>query len=501
MSLTDNEKIKLKLRRQFILGPYFIEGFPTWNKISINKSMFLTVHPDLEITKTSYSNNSITLMGYILDPYNPLSSNLDICNRLLRQIRSADDLFQHIEPMGGRFAIILNYDGNLRIFTDAIGLRPVYYARNSGVMWCASQPGSISKQLGLEFGKDTWNEFLNSRFFKNNPEHWYPGDSSPGIFHLLPNQYLNLNTGETVRYWPKKILNPMPLQECVEQASDILQRLMKAAFHRFKLALSITAGYDTRLLLAASKQISKDIVIFTQVHPRINEKHMDIWVPSTLLTKLGLKHVLVRCTPSIDDEFLEFLEIYKHNFPTARSSRALMIYYQYKYWNKSGMILVLGTGGELFRCKYGHRKKYSGKNSIVDGKTLARFTWMKCNSFAINQYEKWLATTKGIWEDFGINILDLFHWEVRKANWGSMNQTEADIAHETFFPYNCRYLLSILLSAKEQYRMPPNFKLNRRLVAHMWPELLDVPINPYPFRTKIYRFVRAMARRFDVDSG
>ena len=123
---------------------------------------------------------------------------------------------------------------------------------------------------------------------------------------------------------------------------------------------------------------------------------------------------------------------------------------------------------------------------------------MRGNSFAIKQYEKWLSETTGIYEDFGINILDLFFWEQREANWGSMNQIEADVAHESFFPYNCRRLLEILLSANEKYRMPPNYELNRKLVSYMWPEALSVPINPYPPRTRTKLFVRMLLRRFGI---
>ena len=87
----------------------------------------------------------------------------------------------------------------------------------------------------------------------------------------------------------------MPIEACVEQASDLLQRLMKSAHVRFKLALSLSAGYDTRPLLAACKEISRDIVIFTQIYPGIDEKHFDVWAPVALLSNLGLKHTMVRC--------------------------------------------------------------------------------------------------------------------------------------------------------------------------------------------------------------
>ena len=150
MSLSIYERDRLLLRRQFILGPRFVKELPGWRKININGSLFLTVHPELETVQASSSGNSITLLGYILNPYEPQASNLEICNMLLGQISSADDIFRFLETLCGRFVIILSFNGNLRIFTDALGYRSVYYAKDaSGFLWCASQPGSISEQLGM----------------------------------------------------------------------------------------------------------------------------------------------------------------------------------------------------------------------------------------------------------------------------------------------------------------------------------------------------------------
>ena len=495
MSLTDAEKEKLFWRRQFILGPHFIDHLSTWKKLVVNNTLFLTAHPELEITQVAHNGKCLTLIGYILDPYNPSSNNLDICNRLVRQIVSAEDAFQKMDHLGGRFVVLLNVEGDMRLFTDAIGYRSVYFLRDSTrILWCASQPGAIAQQLGLELNRDTWNEFLDSGHFRSNPEYWYPGDSSPfkKILHLLPNHYLSFENGEVVRYWPRKRIDSISIEECIEQASDLLKRLMKSANHRLELALSLTAGYDTRLLLAACKEISKEIVIFTQIHPGIDTSHMDIWVPDAILSKLGLKHTLVTCPQKIDDDFLE---CYEQNVSTGRLSRALSMYGQYKYWGSSGKVLILGSGGEIFRCIFGNRWKYSGDNSRVSAKTLAKLAGMKDNTFAVNQFENWRSKTKSIPEDYGINILDLFVWEQGEANWGSMNQAEADIAHESFFPYNCHRLLTILLSAEQKYRMPPKHELIRRLVAHMWPEILDTPINPFPFHISLMRALRTLLRR------
>ena len=93
MSLSPPEKTRLLLRRQFILGPRFAEGLPDWKKIKFSSDLCLTVHPELEAVQASWSGNSIMLLGYILDPYDSQARNLDICNRLLHQSTSADDIF------------------------------------------------------------------------------------------------------------------------------------------------------------------------------------------------------------------------------------------------------------------------------------------------------------------------------------------------------------------------------------------------------------------------
>jgi len=499
LSISQSVKNQLLLRRQFILGPHFVEDVPGWKKIKHDDSLFLTVHPELEITQASSGGSSITMLGFILDPFNPQATNMDICSKLINQVDPGDDVFQRVEHMGGRYVIVLSAHNDTKIFNDAMGQKTIYYTRDSsGLIWCASQWGSLSEQLRLEFGKDTWNEFLESRFFNKDPQYWYPGDSSPfkAIYHLQPNHYLDLKTSEVVRYWPKANLDFGPIDRCVEQSAEILRGLMKAASHRFNLALALSAGYDSRLILAASREVSKDIVFFSQIYPGMDEKSMDIRISDKLLLKLGLDHRIVRCPSKIDDP--DFLEIYKKNIPTARLIRALGIYCSYKLWGETDTVVMVGLGGELYRCKYGDRRKYSGNKSRVNAKTLARFTWMRGNDFAIRQYEKWLSTTEQIWKDYGINTLDLFHWEQRKANWGSLGIMESDIAHETFLPNNCRRHLAILLSTHEKYRMPPNYELNRRLLSYLWPETLDVPINPYPFKVRTKMRARRLMRRLGI---
>jgi hypothetical protein len=75
---------KLQFRRQFFLGPEFIEDFPAWTRIQVGTEHCLTVHPDLEFYQATNKNKSITLLGFILDPNNPEAGNADVVEALIR---------------------------------------------------------------------------------------------------------------------------------------------------------------------------------------------------------------------------------------------------------------------------------------------------------------------------------------------------------------------------------------------------------------------------------
>ncbi|MCC7239120.1 MAG: hypothetical protein IT421_06395, partial [Candidatus Brocadia sp.] len=76
---------------------------------------------------------------------------------------------------------------------------------------------------------------------------------------MLPNHYLNLKTGLCKRYWPNKPFQNLSLEEGLEKSSNILKALMKSASNRFDLTVGLTAGLDSRLVLAASKEISNKL--------------------------------------------------------------------------------------------------------------------------------------------------------------------------------------------------------------------------------------------------
>jgi asparagine synthetase B (glutamine-hydrolysing) len=259
---------KLLFRRQFFLGPLFLEKLKSWKRIRMRDNLFLTVHPDLNACQVVYGSKSLTLLGYVLDPDEPAASDLDIIRSLTHEFLGRDrfeNFCRRTGRLGGRWILIADDGGVVRLFNDATGLRQVFYTENRfcKVLWCASQPGILAETLGLEMDKEAL-EFVNSAEYKRNKEYWWPGDYSPyrEIKHLLPNHYLDLQTGSSHRFWPDKPLDAISVPEGVRASSQLLRGLMKSASNRFNLALALTAGIDSRLLLASMKEVT-DKVFFS----------------------------------------------------------------------------------------------------------------------------------------------------------------------------------------------------------------------------------------------
>lgn len=470
---------KLLHRRQFVLGPYPIERFKSWQKCKINDSMFLTVHPDLQVWQTSWEGKTITLLGYILVPDSPESNDLDIISRVVRQVERPDDIFGRTDNLGGRWILILNDGKRLRLFHDATGCRQVLYTSDySQGMWCASQPGIIAEELNLKMDEDALSNFINSPAYKERIEYWWPGDSSPfkEIRRLLPNHYLDLETGECHRFWPRERLGYVSYEEALSTSCKTLKGLIRSAHNRFDLALAVTGGWDSRLLLAATREVSESVFYYTLMYNRfydLTEENPDITTPATLLPKLGLKHNIIRC-PSCADK--EFKEIYNRNVTTAHDAWVAITQGIYQYYPQN-TVCMKGVVSEIARCYPSYRLKFFEK---LNGTTLARLTDMGKNAFAIKQFEIWLSGTKEVSERCRVNIGDLLLLEGKLGSWYAMNQLEWDIAQEVFEPFNCRKLIEIFLSVDERYTRQPANRLYKRIIMEFWPDVLIEPINPTP---------------------
>jgi hypothetical protein len=448
-----------------VLGPWHVD-FPGWTKLQIRPNLVVTAHPDLMCCQAVDGLRSVTLLGFMLDPENPARSDQAIVSDLLHSA-PAGGVIPVTYKYAGRWILIADDGHQVVAFNDPAGMRSLFYATDAGAVWCASQPGMLAQLLSRKMSPEAV-ALIDSFNFRKDPERWWPGCGSPftGVEHLPPNHFLDITRGTVQRYWPDRDLPLLPLSNAVEVVAATVRGIMRSAATRFDLFVSVTAGLDSRLVLAASRDVADRVTYETVRQLSMPDDHPDITVPAALLSRLGFRHEVVRVTPFVEPEFAS---AFRANTPLAHGhyeADAAAIFRAYG----AGKVVVSGSVSEAIRDPRTGRPPY-----------------------AVRAIEQWRAE---LGQTYNVSPDALLYLEQRAANWGAMTQLEFDTAWRDILAlYNCRALLVTMLGVEESLRREA---LYLRVIERLWPEVLSAPINPHKKKkstvfTQMKKRVRAAA--------
>jgi hypothetical protein len=462
---------RLDYRRQFLLATGPVTELESWKHFQVGE-YFLHVHPDLEVTVACDSHKSITLVGYLFDPDQYRQTNQDILLRMLAESIDLESLILALKRLTGRYAIFFQDHKNLVLLHDALALREVYYCESPNNVICGSQPNLLERfsvpKIHKSFGPEI-QDFVINHLPRVRDGRLWPGDGSPfeAVKHLLPNHFLDIHQLKTVRYWPNSRIPEHSLNDAIKLAATFLQGAMKAALNRYPLMMAVTAGEDSRTLLAASKDICDSIYFFINKHDRLKEKNADIRIPTELFRRIGIPfhvHTYSKDVPP------DFKEVFKQNTFYAKEGLLAAIYNVY-YKQHQEKVNILGVG-EVGRTKFFEEPQK------VTPYYLAYMLRYRSSRYAVKECQRWLEATQQVAHSYKLNIMTLFWWEVLIGNWGAVGNSESDVAIEEFDPYNSHFLYETFLSVDAKFRTFRENILFRELIRSMWPQLLDVAFNP-----------------------
>jgi hypothetical protein len=469
---------------QFVIGPATLDDHADWQRLEIGNGLYLTAHPDLDVNALSNGTQSVVLLGYALNPFKPAADNREVLAEVLDVLQHGAELIDLTSRFGGRWAFIVNDGRTMRLFHDAMGLRPVFYTdlRRVRDLWCTSQPALVAQMLGLPLKPEVVDLVTSAKW--TDQEHWLPNDAAPhdGMKHLVPNHYLDLRSGESRRYWPTRELARLDFEECVQRSGRILRGLMEAVSRRYSPAIGMTAGRDCRLVLAASRGI-RDAAYVTVRKP--GQPDTDEAVPARLLPKLGLAHHIISWPSQIDEQFAA---VFRRNsaMPHEVWIPEAQVCLEYSGLTK---VAVTGAGGSAPKRYYAPREKDSRR---LTPERLSATLGLGSHPFAVASLSNWLA---GVADIRHPDAWDLVHWEHRCGGWLAMCQQEFDVAWaEIFTPYNCRLLLAELMAVDMKWRTPPAYALHQAVIRSLWPEVLAEPI-PGPAKRPLRRRVGRLVGR------
>ena len=487
---------RLLYRRQFFLGDAYLEGFPTWNRQAIAGRHRISAHPDLKLTHGAHEAKSITLLGFVLDPDDPAADDTTIIARLCRALEKSRDLPALTSRLGGRWVMIVHDGRDTLLFHDAAGLRQVYYFQPSepaaGIV-CASQPGLIAETFGLAVDPAAL-DYVRSRGDSDCEVYWLPGDTSPyaEVKALLPNHLLRLiENGRAERYWPIADVKPISYESGLRESVRLLQGLVASARRRHPLAVAMTAGWDSRLMLALSKDAAADLYCYTLLYPSISRRSRDVWVPAKLLERLGIPHHLLGYPEHADESFKTVAKRSGSSVhpPYCLDAQAIREHYP------ADRLCLTGDVAEVVKVHYrlpGRRGARQGARPTAA--ELAIVAKVGAHPFALAAYDAWLADAP---QHGHLDLLDLFCWEQMAGRWHGQIRAEYDIVQESLAPLDCRSLLVTMLAVDERHRTGPKFELFRDMIDGLWKDVLQVPINP---RETIHwkRVIATMLQRLRV---
>jgi len=421
------------------------------------------------------------LIGHILNPRAPDATNADILRALLRRFTSREALIAATDRLGGRWLLIAANGDASFLFHDAMGLRQAFYTDPAELrdLWIMSQPGLAGEALSLTPDAQALN-YMNTQTFRRTSESRFPAAASSfkGLKHLLPNHWLDLATGKNHRYWPSSPIEVVGLEAATDRLIALLSGQVRAAAARFDLAVSLTAGIDSRLVLASVKELADRVCIMTVQQGRMPDGHADIEIPARLLKRLGRAHEVVHATSTMTPGFsLRFKRnVYLAHNLYGHDAEAIL-----KRFGRTKAVIT-GSGAEVGRLPFRATLPHADRVRFTP-ELLAWLEYGSTHPFLVAHFAEWLADAG---QQNYVKLLDLFEWEQDYGNWLAMTQLEFDVAwRDNFTPYNCRELLVMLLGVSERYRRPPRYRLFRRAIRKAWPELLSEPINPHRTPTRL----------------
>jgi len=313
--------------------------------------------------------------------------------------------------------------------------------------------------------------FRLSPAFKKNEEYWWPGDSTPfaEMRRLLPNFSISLVTGHCQRFWPTGPFQEMDSGEAIHFIANRLSALMRGIARRGNVLVSITAGLDSRMVLAASRDLTDTLGFMTVQQSGMPSLHADLQIPRRLALHLGFEHEIVNSAPHVRETFRRAYQDSVMHFHEKWLPDAQAIYDAYQ----QDSLIVVGSMAETGRLFYGG---LSSDDRLVPAQ-LAGMANLDDHPFAVRAFEQWLETARN---PYNYSLADLFYWEQRAGRWLATSQLEfGHVWRDIFAPFNSREILSSMLAVDQALRRPPQSVMFRELLSHMWPDVLSEPINPH----------------------
>lgn len=447
--------------KQFLLNHSKHPPFEGWSTLR-HTNHFLHFDPGLNVWQGHCSNGvPATLLGIAVETTSGTPSPEEAIQKI-----AAEDLPAAYSSWAGRWALLIGDEVHL----DAAGTLGVFYTKSLDDVLVSS---SVSILAELTGSLPSQNEI-----FHGLGVDWYPGPTTraEGVLRLMPSQILHLTD---LRVRPRSLLRKTDVRDPLAEFTQGLVTGIANLGKRYdKFYLPLTAGHDSRTVLAASIVAGIKPMAYTFDKPIITRADREM--PPKLAAAAGLRHRLIPRGSFDRGRYSEFdLHSYGH---CVDIDRKYFSYGQWQSWAQDG--LILRGGGFGYGRAYYHKKlKLPDKFNINSPDATDRL----CDAFGgkiakrsqtrvregLSLWLKWVSQNP----EPGIDFQDRLFLEQRLGCWLSTIEQALDVTGtERLHIANSQRFYSLLNQPPLEERLRGSLQI--QAIKQLAPHLAEFDINP-----------------------
>jgi hypothetical protein len=467
-------------QKQYVLGPMPVRLRPDWIAIRVADDLILSHCPKLSVQRLqSLDGTDFWLLGLAV----PVDrSGYTIAESF--HSRKSSEIEGWTWFWAGRWMLI----SSRLCWQDASCSLGVNHRKVDGSLWLSSSTALLSNHLpnAPSVPRIPW----NVKHAKGMD--WIPAPltTREGIYKLLPQRAIDPISGSQ---------QPVRFDQTHEETADVLASFASAnqtaianwarlGFTRLRIAL--TAGVDTRTVLAATCATGVDALAFTNIYSFMQQR--DRALPPRLAALAGIPHLFPNHPPVDAQEAIARRAVIAEHMDGAE------VHASFEHWAQhepdaesgAGVSSAHGTCFGLGRCFFWPKFAQTGLSETppTADQLLSAFTfqssWRPEPIAAWREaIDRWLGTLAEP-VPLAPDWRDRFHLDQRLASWNASVQRAGDFLESTAFsPASCLRMFDLLLRPDPSRRKLGALQVDAiRLMA---PQLLRLPINPVPVSERL----------------
>jgi hypothetical protein len=369
-----------------------------------------------------------------------------------------------IPQLAGAFFLLTHDRLPRRIYLDHGGSLPIVFSPQDRIA-----AASAALFLDDDCYMARFDHHLYDAMIAHEVGGWISGTLTAhrGVQRLLPNHYLDLETWSGHRYWPRveDFQSWKRFDDAIAVITDSIRNFTGAVCNEFRLAITLTAGFDSRLMLASARDVLSACTFFTFTAPG---SKIDVEVSKKLAERFRLRHRVIQVQEATESERAIWdrtvgncmVEQNRLTHPTLRQIDADAI--------------MTGMYGELGRCRLYRQDSDTINSSKIDTRFVVSRLTIPIYPLQLANLDPWFDSLRGLPNSV---ILDLAFLELKFGSWAMGQHPLQNSLKLHFFPFSQRDVLEAFMGVNPSEKHTE--RLFRACIAHLWPELGEIAVNSY----------------------